>query len=292
MAKIAFVWQGISGRYGHWNDGLYWAMKEIEREHEVTYHEPQDDIPRDSFVFYWEAPCTINGKDQDKYNRVRKLPNEKALLFAGGPIKKEWVEGFDHVFVESKINLDEFTSLGVPCSTAFGVNTEMFRPMGLPKVWDGIHQGTSASWKRQWLGAEAFKEKMLLVGRYQEEDPFPFTESKRLGATVLHEQPYPEIAKLLNQSKVLAQTADYWGGGQRATLEAMACDVPVICMTDSPKNREYVEESGFGEVVEPSAPQIKHAFDRLMANPPKGGRDYVLSRWTHKHYAENLMSIL
>ncbi len=292
MSKIAFVWFGISGMYGHWNDGLYWAMKEIAKKNDVTYHEPTDEIPEDAFVFFWEAACTANSKDGAMYKRIQNLPNEKALLFAGGPIQKEWVDNFDHVFVESKINLDEFTSLGVPCSTAFGVNTDMFKPMNLEKKWDGIHQGTSASWKRQWLGAEAFKEKMLLAGRFQETDQFPFTESARLGATVLPEQPYPEVAKLLNTSHCLIQTADFWGGGQRATLEAMACDVPVICMSDSPKNREYVEESGFGEVSEPSAPQIREAFNRIMANPPKGGRDYVLSKWTHKHYAENLMSIL
>lgn len=290
--KIAFVWFGITGRYGDWHDGLHYAMKEIEKHHTVTYHEPTDDIPEDAFVFFWEAPCTINGKDGAMYRRVQSLPNKKALLFAGGPIKKEWVEGFDHVFVESKINLDEFTALGVPCSTAFGVNTDMFKPMNLSKSWDGIHHGASASWKRQWLGAEAFKDKMLVVGRYQDEDPFPFRESERLGAMVLPQHSYADVAKLINRSKVLVQTADYWGGGQRATLEAMACDIPVICMTDSPKNREYVEESGFGEVVEPQAEQIRHAFDRIQANPPKGGRDYVLSKWTHKHYAENLMKIL
>lgn len=290
--KVAFIWYGITGRYGHWNDGLYWAMKELEKEYEVTYHEPTDEIPEDAIVLFWEAPCTLAGQNHAWYKRVQDLPNKKALLFAGGPIKKEWVEGFDHVFVESKINLDEFTALGVPCSTAFGVNAEMFKPMGVEKKWDAIHQGTSASWKRQWLGAEAFGEKMLLVGRFQAEDPFPFQESERLGATVLPEQPYEEVARLLNASRVLAQTADYWGGGQRATLEAMACDVPVICMTDSPKNREYVEESGFGEVVEPSAPQIKAAFERIQANPPQGGRDYVLSKWTHHHYAENLMKVI
>lgn len=287
--KIAFVWFGISGRYGQWSDGLYWAMKEIEKEHEVTYHEPTDDIPEDAIVFFWEALCTCMSKDKEMFERVRNLPNKKALLFAGGPIQKEWTNGFDHIFVESKINLDEFTQLGIPCSTAFGVNADMFKPMNVEKKWDAIHHGASASWKRQWLAAEAFRDKMLVVGRFQETDSFPFTESARLGATVWTEKPYEEVAVLLNQSKVLAQTSEYWGGGQRATLEALACDIPVICMTDSPKNREYVEESGCGAVCEPNSGDIRRAFDELMNSSPKGGRDYVLSKWTHYHYATNLL---
>lgn len=288
--RIAFIWYGITGRFGHWNDGLYWAMKEIEKTHDVTYHEPGEVIPEDAIVLFWEALCTRVSKDAEAFEKVMSLPNKKYLLFAGGPVKKEWAEGFEHIFVESKINLEEFQALGIPCSTAFGVNADMFKPMHLVKVWDGMHHGASASWKRQWLGAEAFKDKMLVIGRFQESDPFPFNESKRLGAEVRSEVPYSEVAVLLNQSHALIQTSEFWGGGQRATLEALACDIPVICMTDSPKNREYVEESGCGEVVEPSVPQIREALERIKANPRTGGRDYVLSKWTHFHYRDALLA--
>ena len=47
------------------------------------------------------------------------------------------------------------------------------------------------------------------------------------------------------------------------TLEAMACGVPVVCMEDSPKNREYVEESGFGKVVYPNKEEIKRAVEEI-----------------------------
>lgn len=289
--KIAFTWQGISGRYGHWGDGLYHAMQDL-KEYEVTYHEPQDEIPEDAVVLYWEAPCTIGGKDAHNYKRIQSLPNKKALLFAGGPIQKDWVAGFDHVFVESKINKDEFDALGVPNSTAFGVNTDVFKPMNLPKKWRGIHPATCASWKRQWLGAEAFGKDMLLCGRYQQEDPYPFNRSRELGAEVLDEQSYDELARLYNQSVALIQTSEYWGGGQRATLEALACGIPVICTEDSPKNREYVEESGYGLVVPPEVGAIRQALEEVSTWNDTKGRDYVLSKWTHKHYADNLRAWL
>lgn len=288
--RIAFVWQGISGRYGIWKDGLWRAMKRIEEQHEVIYCEPTDEIPEDAIVLYWEAPCTILGKDSDNYKKIKSLPNKKALLFAGGRIEKEWLDGFDHVFVESKINDEELTQVGVPHSTAFGINEEIFYPEKLEKIYDGSHFGTCASWKRQWLVGEAVGSKGLVVGRYQETDPTPFKRCKELGVTVLDEKHPEELRTLLNQSHTCLQTSEYWGGGQRCTLEALACDVPVICMTDSPKNREYVEESGCGLVVEPNAQNISDAVHIVKATDyGTRGSDYVKSKWTSKHYADNLL---
>lgn len=287
--KIAFVWQGSSDEhtFSHWNDGLRAAMKLIEETHEVTYHEPWDDIEAD-FILYWEAPCTANGTNAPHYNKVRNSPIKKALLFAGGPIEVQNISGFDWFFTESQINDEEFEKLGVPYTRAFGINEDIFKPLNLEKKWDGIHHGTCASWKRQWLVGQALGDRGLLVGRRQKTDRRGFDESENLGTTVLDEQPYEEVNRLINQSKTLLQTSDFWGGGQRATLEAMACGVPPIVMTDSPKNREYVEESGFGVVCEPDPVKIREAVEAIESDPKKG-IGYVQSRWTSRHYAYNLL---
>lgn len=296
-SRIAFVWQGISGRYGHdWKDGLWGAMQLIEKEHQVTYHEPTDEIPLDAIILYWEAPCTaVSPKDKQNYLRIRSLPNRKALLFAGGPIKREWLDGFDHVFVESKINAGELEDLGISHSTAFGINEEIFHPMNLEKKWWGIHPGACASWKRQGFVGEALGDKGLVCGRIQPGniDTFGFDRCKELGTTVLPQQTPEELAVLLNQSHCLLQTSAYWGGGQRATLEALACNIPVVCMSDSPKNREYVEESECGLVVEPELGRIKDGVGIVMKeNWGNRGRDYILSKWTQKHYADALLNWL
>lgn len=289
--KIAFVWQGFNGRFGKWKDGLWLAMQKLEKKHEVRYYEPWDDINDADVILYWEAPCTINGSNAPHYKKVRANPIKKILLFAGGPIKKDWVEGFDLLCVESAINADECEMMGIPHMTAFGINDEIMRPLGIDKKWDGIHQGTSASWKRQWLMAEALEDKCLLVGRYQKEDPYPFDRSRELGATIMDEVSQEEICKLLNESVCLVQTSEYWGGGQRATLEAMSCGIPVICMEDSPKNREYVEESGAGIVCHPSKEQIRKAVEEIKGwtkEQKERGIAYVKMKWTAEHYANSL----
>jgi len=290
--KIDFFWFGIKGRYGIWKDGLWYAMKELEKQFDVEYKDPAEDEARpDAVVLFWEAPCTTNHPENGIwYNKIRNLPNKKILLFAGGPIEQEWFEGFDHVCVESAINSAELEMLGIEHSTAFGINSDIFKPLNEEKKWIANCFGTCASWKRQWLAGEAFGKDALVVGRGQESDPYPFDRCRELGATVLGEHDPEELNVLLNQTKVTLQLADYWGGGQRVTLESMAAGIPVVCMSDSPKNREYVEESGFGLVCEPNIGSIREAVNRLLDAPisPKIGRDYIESKWTGKHYSNNL----
>lgn len=293
--KIAFVWQESSKPevFNHWNDGLRAAMRIVEQTHEVKYYEPWDEFEAD-LILYWEAPCTINGPNGEHWNRIRNLPTRKILLFAGGPLKKEWVEGFDLLLVESKVNAEECDSLNIPYDIAFGVNTDIFKPQKQNKVFDAIHHGTFAAWKHQPLIAEALGSKALLIGKFQPHEQFLIDDSLKFGAVVIPKTSYDILPYHISSAFVCCNMADVWGGGQRTTLEAMACGTPVICRTDSPKNREYIEESGFGEVISPSVPQIQEAVKRLKEKnlSPQIGIDYVNSKWTHKHYAEKILKCL
>lgn len=296
--RIAFVWtNGVKDtyRFNWWNDGLRAAMRILEKEHVVTYHEPDEDLPEVDWILFWEAPCTHDSEYGNAYRKVMNSPQKKALLFAGGPIKYEWVKGFDHVFVESKINKDEFDALGVPNSTAFGVNTDIFKPIfsERKKFMTETH-GTCANWKRQWLAAEALEAHALIFGRNQENDPYPFVRARELGATVIDtEQTFENTARLINNARIGLNCADYWGGGQRATLEAMACGLPVVVMNDSPKNMEYVQDSGIGAIVSPNASDIFRAVVALLdGDYSKQAREYVLSKWTPQHYADALLKVI
>ena len=291
--KIGFIWQGFSGRYGQWRDGLYRAMKRIEERHDVRYMEPWDDFTGCDVLLYWEAPCTIHGENGEFYRRVKETPTRKALLYAGGPWTPDMVEGFDHVFVESALNEKEFEMNGISWSRAFGINEDIFFPMDIPKAYDGFMQATFAAWKRQPLFAEALGAKGVLCGRYQANDKEPWEHSAQ--SIRLPEMPYSAVNALLNASHTAVNTSEFWGGGQRCTLEAMAAGVPVIVMEDSPKNREYVEESGAGLVVDPGPIAIREAVETIKGWSDaykKRGVEYIKSKWTSKHYADAIMQWL
>lgn len=293
--RIALVWQGVSEVFDKWEDGLRLAMKTLESKYDISYIEPFDDLEGYDLLIYWESPCTINGENAKHYNTVRLHPTKKILLFSGGPVFRNWVEGFDEICIESQINKTEFLEQGIKTHTAFGINHELFKPKLVQKKYKAIHHGTCASWKRQWLLPQAFGSDSLLVGRFQKSDPHPFNYSKELGAQIIDEQKGDDLVKLICQSDVLVQSSEFWGGGQRATLEAMACGVPVICMEDSPKNIEYVEESGAGIVCKPSPEAIKEAYATIMQDYiafSERAKKYVASKWTATHYAFSLDAVI
>ena len=292
--RVDFLWQGVSEPHNleHWNDGLRLAMRYVSEVHDVSYKEPWDELTGD-IILYWEAPCTINGSNAPHFIKVRGTKKPKINLFAGGPVTQENTEGFDLFLLESQINEEEFTKYGRKWMRAFGVNDEIFKPVNVQKTFDGFMQATFAGWKRQPLFAEALGKKGLLCGRYQEHEPYPFTGSSQ--SVQLPEMPYEAVNLLINASHCVVNTAEFWGGGQRCTLEAMAAGVPVIVMSDSQKNREYVEESGAGIVCEPEVESIRRAVEEVKGwdeDKKRSGVEYVKKKYSGRIYADNILKAI
>lgn len=300
--KIAFVWQGLHGRYGQWKDGLYAAMQIIEQTHTVLYFDPLSEQDRDLLdawepdaILYWEAPVTQVGKDSWVWDWVCSRPAKKYLLFAGGEIKPMWVKDFELLFVESAIDEDTCERFGIPYKRAFGVNTQIMKPRTQPKVFDGFMQATFAGWKRHELFADALGSHGAVAGRYQEHDRAGYEHCLKKGVLVLPELPPEAVESLINASHAVVNTAEFWGGGQRCTLEAMACGVPVLVMDDSPKNCEYVDESQAGMICAPITQTVKNTVEFLKNHGAEYGARgvaYVHSKWTEQHYADAIMSVI
>lgn len=293
MKKIAFVWQGVSDPLvrAHWNDGLSAAMTILEKEYEVTYHEPTEHIQDKDLILYWEAPCTCAGKDREKYRNIQYSSIPSILLFAGGPIKPEWVEGFQRIIIESEHNIQEFNDIGIDVGRAFGINENIFKPEKMEKEYDAIFHGTWAGWKRQDLFAKTFGKRGIAIGQLQEGDRDGYTACVQLGVHTFAHMNREDIVDYINKSVVCVNTCDYWGGGQRTTLEAMACGIPVIVMKDSPKNCEYIINSGGGAISDPEPERIREKFNEVVANYDNmslNAIDYVKNNWTSVHYAAAL----
>lgn len=293
---IDFVWQGSSNKevFQHWNDGLRAAMRIIEQTHTVNYKEPWDELDGD-IILYWEAPCSAHGANASHYNAIRRSDKKKILLFAGGPIEYLDAVGFDLYLVESEINEKEFEALELPWMRAFGVNTQIMKPEKQPKVFDGMFAATCASWKRLDLFSQALGSKGVVCGRYQENDRMPFEHVRNNGTLLLPELKQEGVAALLNASYVHVNTSAYWGGGQRSLLEALACGIPAIAMSDSPKNSEYILESGAGLICDPAPEAIRSAIFTIKSdyeNYASKALPYIQSKWTEQIYANNILKAI
>lgn len=293
--RISFLWiNGTKPREsGQWNDGLAAAMRLVAQDHIVTYHDQRSTTWEDcDVILLWEAPCTAKGEYAGFYNRVRYSMKPKILLFAGGPIEFIDAVGFDLYLIESEINEREFTEIGLPWRRAFGVNDEVMRPANLPKLYDGFMQATFAEWKRHSLFSQALGDKGAVAGRLQENDRQGYYDCQARGVTIFDELPSEGVAEKINQSHTVVNTASYWGGGQRCTLESLSCNVPVIVMSDSPKNCEYIAESGAGIICDPTPEAIRDAVERTKVDVFPSGREYIEKKWTARHYTMNILSAI
>lgn len=284
--RIAFLWDGVRLHYGkRFSDGLYMALRHLKEKHDVRVFEPSEGEMIHAFrpdvLLYWGALC------ENSKPLVASYPYKKAICFAGGPIDKDNVDGFDLYFTESQVNEIEFTRFGKSWLRAFGVNEQLFVPQAIPKKYDASFWGTFAIWKRPELFAASVKEKGVWVGIKQSHEPQCYEVCETNGVETHDELPKQDLLAFINASHVALNTANYWGGGQRMTLEAMACNVPPVVMTDSLKNLEYVDESGWGIVTSPEPDAIREAIAELK-DQPCNSREYILSKWTSRHYADAL----
>jgi len=287
--KIAFIWYGVRGRViGVWDDGLNEALRHIGKDHLVRMFEPEETDAIKEFnpdvILYWAA------SHEQTMPIIQDLPYKKALIFGGGPVEPEIMKGFDIYFVESKINEDEFALLGYRWKRAFGVNERLFTPdPNCQKIYNGALVATFALWKRHDLFAQSVGARGIAVGMMQDHEPECHMVCTKYGVKVVGESSKEFVNRVINSSHSVINTSSFWGGGQRLTLEAMACNVPPIVMNDSPKNCEFVEESGFGYIVDPNPLAIQEAIQRAKKERPTGGREYIESKWTSKHYAQSLL---
>lgn len=241
-----------------------------------------DEVQHPDVAIFWGS---LDRPWHESFGKLLRCP--KILCFAGGPTTHPNLHNFDHVLVESGVYEKAFNQHIIGVSRAFGTNTNVFRPEPrTPKVFDAIYPASFCQHKNIETFARAMGHRGLAVGQWNDLDivgkclQFDLPVMRRVSSAAL--------CDLLNLSRVCVVPCGTNGGAQRVVLEAMACGVPVVLANDNDKCAEFVEESGFGRLVHPIDVEIRAAVDDLIAHPldPKMGRDYVMSKWTHHHYAD------
>lgn len=219
----------------------------------------------------------------------------KELEGCGIPIAQCYTGGrftqYSHVpnivFVESKTYVDWMKPMGINVVQAFGTNTELFKPMTMPKYWDGFFPATGAAWKRHDLFAESLKERGLVCGWWQPHEPQCLETCVKNGAAILHHQMPESLVYLYNMARTVVVTSHDTGGSQRTVLEAMACNIPVIAMEDSTMTTEYVREAGEGGIVPPNVPDIRKAVEEWK-DRAVNTREWIMQNYSEFIYADKV----
>lgn len=217
---------------------------------------------------------------------LNDYPCPKAICYSGGRFTN-YERMVDLIFVESKTYVKWFAERGIKAIQAFGTNTELFKPYNQPKFFDAFFPATFASWKRHHLFAEAMGDKGLLCGWWQPNEMIIIEKAFKCRTGVLHHQIAESIALLYSMAKVVLVTSHDTGGSQRTVLEAMACNIPLVVMSDSTMTSEYVREAGEGMICEPNVEDIRKAVE-IMKDKKVNTREWIMKNYSEYVYADKV----
>lgn len=291
--RLSFVWDfGVSAveAYG-WEDGLRAALDELSRKHgwlvEIIATDDRQQIWDRIEAQTPDAILCWGSLDRPSFAEMRRFGVPVALCFAGGPTEHPHSVSFDLIFVENELYVGRFREQGIEVVKAFGTHEILFRPMALSKSWGAIYPAPFCGPKRHHLFARAAGEQGLAVGGISYGEPQCHEICVQQGVTVIPRVPYRVLPHLYNQARTAVITA--LEGSQRAVLEAMACNVWPIVMSDNAGCRELVEESGYGSIVEPRVEEIRTEWERVLADEPRPiGRNHILENYRAERYADLL----
>lgn len=288
-----------------WNrDGFLKALQVLRDRDgwEVVFFKKHDQ------TFSWEHDCVELRFSPDPTKALLEWGADAALVFADFsfqqirelegkmPIAQCYTGGRftdtatvpDIVFTESKSYIDWMKANGVRrVEQAFGTNTELFKPMPNPKIFDAVFPATGAAWKRHELFAQAMGPRGLVCGWWQPHEPQCLQVCYDNNTAVLHHQMAESVAYLYSMAKTCLITSSDVGGSQRTVLEAMACNVPVIVMEDSTMTTEYVRECGEGAIIPPDVQQIKNAVEEWK-DKQVNTRPWIMEHFSEWRYADKL----
>lgn len=305
--KIDFVWDWPSEDIQTltWQDGLAAALKELlARGHEVrvftsglyrrTLDHPYfpigvtDEIVAE--IKAWTPDVILHWGDFTRPHAkpLKELGIPMAICFAGGAIDAENNVLFDHIFVESEVYKEKLEHNGFDnVSIAFGTNTELFKPLVQPKIFDTIFPATFALWKRHDLYAPATKGlRSLAVGyMYNDHEQECWQVCLDNDVAIMPHVSAEALHYLYAMSKICVITSKSNGGSQRTVLEAMAMNLPVI-VTDSDKF-DFAAERVYH--CDPNIQELRAYIDTLLDGEPDiNTREYVVNNWSEVSYADSL----
>lgn len=247
--KLLFIYEIEDERF--WKDGLYEAINILDKSFNVLKFNLKDkdkgiDSSDFDFVLGWGA----FGSAVDTFIQSNKdVIKKKGLCIAGNAFSPMNPETYDVLFYETdwyKPQIDSHKNI----VHAFGINSQIFKPLKTLKLWDYLTVGAFAKWKRQWLICERSGTKMA-IGQIQMDnmqESIGIVGNLIVGASGVSGMVLPEeLVKFYNSAKTVYIPANINGGGERAVLEARACGIKVEIEEDNLKLKELLTSTVWDE---------------------------------------------
>lgn len=230
-----------------WMDGIWAAIKELEKDFDIWRWNLQSDAPplKDAdFILGWggfHSPVDFLLQNEKEIWKNTKM----GLCIAGNAFPPDGALKYDVLFYETKWYRPQI-NFHPNIVQAFGVNTDIYFPIkdiALPQVWDYLGVGAFAKWKR-WEKMKDKKGMRLVIGEYQlgneTESNEIVTDLIKNGVVVSGFMAPFDLSNMYQWARTVYIPADIYGGGERAVLEARSCGRMVEIEDDNPKLKELL----------------------------------------------------
>lgn len=239
------------------DDGLHAALRILQSDFEITFAH----VDRPVFTDY--DFVLAQGSFTSKVHQVAcELPGKKGLLIAGTADPNN-EDKYGVIWYENDWYKPKLTHKNI--YHGFGVNTDVFKCLSLPKMWDFVSVGSFSLWKRheKLLDKDGLR---LAIGQIQQNN---LTESMLIiaqllqgGVMVSDMVASKELCAIYNLADTVYIPAQINGGGERAVLEGRACGSKVLIEKDNPKLREYMTCPIYDHVY--FAQQLKKGIESVL----------------------------
>lgn len=220
-------------------DGMRAALDLLEKEYEITrinLLEEEPILDEYDFIIAW---TNWGGRIDALMDYPTKA--KKGIAICGAFPPRD-ADRYDVIWYENEWYKDMY-GLSDGAIHAFGVNTDIYKPMRRRKTWDILGVGSYSSWKR-WEKLAVRPGHRIVIGEYQrdnENESLSIVRELIRSGVVVSDMVNPDrLAEFYNLAKEVYIPAELFGGGERAVLEARACGTPVSIERDNEKLAEYL----------------------------------------------------
>lgn len=235
---ICFQWEWERAKEiePNWRDGLRSCLENMEKEHNVDwllFETPKKDY---DWIITW---CDSNSNFSHFFTPQYKA--KRGIFLTTNPTNYHNLRGFDVVFCESSVVLEEARMQGIHAVKAFGTDDNFFVPGDKEKDIEYFYPATFSPWKRQQDIAYLGKD-LTCIGTIQPDGQEDYQAC--VNNAVITEVGYfpPEkIRDYYQRSKKVIIPAVH--GSERTVLESMSCNIlPEVTNESNTKTRTYLTE--------------------------------------------------
>lgn len=258
-----------STKNGIWRDGFTEALKLLNETYKITMINLSETKPEAELLNEFDFVLVKSNWNQvvDKYirNEVKSISVPVGLMISGNspPPKLREMEFYNVLWYETywyKNQIEHHSNI----FHAFGIDTTIMFEEKQEKIYDWLTIGGLWSYKR----LERFMEnggKKLIIGDTNTPSAKHVLKTLQLSEVeIIDFVPYTELRNYINKSRNVHISAGIIGGGERAVLEARACNVPVKIENDNLKLKELLETPIWDHVY--YANQLKKGIQSLKVN--------------------------